>query len=74
MMIKKTGGNKNLREIHTAARVSWLVTMVGLLIWSLVEFFARGELGVPFILLSLGLAVFFGSLLIIRNINRTAGE
>lgn len=71
MFLREPGPEeKNLREIQAAVRMSWLVTMVSLLIWSLVDFFMRGELGVPFILLSLGLAVYFGSLLVIRNKNR----
>jgi hypothetical protein len=50
-----------------AARNSWMVLNIGLLVWSLSEMIPKGTLGIPFILLSLNLAVYFGSMLAIRK-------
>jgi hypothetical protein len=50
-----------------AVRTSWIVTLVALLVWSIYDFFNEGTLTPPFILLSIGLAVYFLSTLYLRG-------
>ena len=50
-----------------AVRVSWIIIMASLLVWSLFDFISTGNLTLPFILLSLGLAVYFAMILYLRK-------
>ena len=53
----------------TAALNSWMVLMTALLIWSLYNLIAAGTLGLPFILLGLGLVIYFGTTVLLRGRN-----
>jgi hypothetical protein len=57
-------------DIHialAAIRTSWIVIVVALLIWSLYNFFTKGLLTAPFILLSIGLTIYFATILYMRE-------
>jgi len=50
-----------------AVRSSWIIVMVALLFWSLYDFFNERTLTQPFILLSIGLVIYFAIILYMRG-------
>lgn len=50
-----------------AVRTSWIVIVAALLTWSLYNFFTKALLTEPFILLSIGLAIYFATHLYVRE-------
>ncbi len=50
-----------------AVRSSWLVMVISLLIWGIVGVIRRGEINVPLMVLSLGLAVYYSVILFMRK-------
>ncbi len=62
--------NADEMDIHIAlvsVRTSWIVLIIALLVWSLNDLIVWGELSLPFILLSLGLAIYFITILTMRS-------
>jgi hypothetical protein len=60
--------NESDRHIaNIAVKTSWIVVVLALLGWSLYDLFSLGNISTPFIILSLGLAVYFFTMLYFRN-------
>jgi len=51
----------------TALRASWLVIVLCLLGWGVYGVIRQGTINIPLLVLSMGLAVYFGVMLWIRN-------
>ena len=70
-LIKKLGFRKaDEMDIHianVAVRTSWVVIIIELLIWSLYNFIRGGTISPSIIPLGLGLAVYFATLLYMRE-------
>lgn len=63
----RSAGEMDLPIALTAARTSWIVIMILLLIWSFYDFIRAGKLTSPFVLLSIGLAIYFTTILYLRK-------
>ncbi len=50
-----------------AAHTSWVVVIIALLIWSFYDFFTKAKLTEPFIILSIGLVIYFVTILHMRK-------
>jgi hypothetical protein len=57
----------NLHIALIAVRTSWIVIVVSLLIWSFFDIIRAGKLTSPFILLNIGLAIYFITILYLRK-------
>lgn len=70
-LMKKLGFRKademDLHIEHIAVRTSWLTIVIALLIWSLYSFIKEGVLSPSFIPLGLGLAVYYTTIIYMRE-------
>jgi hypothetical protein len=63
----RSADEMDLHIALNAVRASWIVLMISLLTWSIFELIRAGKLTLPFILLSIGLAIYFGTILYLRK-------
>ena len=70
-LMKKLGFRKadelDIHIANTAVRTSWILTMTVLLVWSIYKFIEGGSIPPAFIVLGLGLVVYFGTILVMRE-------
>jgi hypothetical protein len=50
-----------------AVRTSWLVITIALLIWTIFDLVTEGSITRPLIMLSMGQAIYFGTMLYMRK-------